>query len=56
MTEQEIKRIMRDSKCPECLKELKRKHPNMLDCIFRHNNDEHLCDTAKEITKGEPTK
>lgn len=47
-SEQLIKVLVRKNECDKCLKKMIKKYPNMIDCIFRHNNDEHLCDKAKK--------
>lgn len=51
MNEQMIKDFMRDKICPNCLSLMIKEHPKMLDCAFRHNNDEHLCPKANRLKK-----
>ena len=51
MTEQQIKEFMNEKICPKCFKKLKKKNPHMIDCAFRYNNDEHLCDKANRLKR-----
>lgn len=41
--EQLAKQFVRKNICPKCLEQMKKDNPKMIDCAFRHNNDEHLC-------------
>lgn len=41
--EQLAKQFVRENICKECLERMLKSNPKMLDCAFRHNNDEHLC-------------
>lgn len=41
--EQLAKQFVRENICPKCLEQMKKDNPKMIDCAFRHNNDEHLC-------------
>lgn len=50
--EQLLKKVLREHECPLCLKQMMDKYPKMLDCIFRHNNDEHLCKRAEKYMEG----
>lgn len=49
--EQRLKVLVRKNDCTNCLKKMKKEHPNMIDCIFRYNNDEHLCEKAEKYEK-----
>lgn len=46
--EQLLKKLVSEHECPLCMKMMREEHPNMIDCAFRHNNDEHLCDKAEK--------
>lgn len=46
MNEQERKAFVRKNYCPKCLEKMKKENSQMIDCAFRHNNDEHLCEYA----------
>lgn len=50
--EQLLKKLVSEHECPLCMKMMRKKHPNMIDCAFRHNNDEHLCDKAEKYKAG----
>ena len=41
--EQLAKQFVRENICPKCLEQMKKDNPKMIDCAFKHNNDEHLC-------------
>lgn len=41
--EQLAKQFVRENICPKCLEQMKKDNPKMIDCAYRHNNDEHLC-------------
>ena len=51
MTEQQIKKYMAKFVCPRCVDNMKYNNPNMIDCAYRQNNDEHLCKKAKGYEK-----
>ena len=50
--EQLLKKLVREHECPLCLKRLAEEYPKSLGCIFRYNNDEHLCDRAEKYMEG----
>lgn len=52
MTSNEKKEYVRKHHCSKCLKKMFKNHPKMLDCIFRHNNDEDICFDLKEWKGG----
>lgn len=47
-----LKKLVREHECPLCLKQMMDEYPKMLDCIFRHNNDEHECERAEKYMEG----
>lgn len=50
--EQLLKKLVREHECPLCMKRLAEEYPKSLGCIFRCNNDEHLCDRAEKYMEG----
>ena len=54
--EQWLKVTVRANDCDDCLKRMQEENPNMLDCPFRHNNDEHLCKHAEKYKEWEEYK
>lgn len=37
------KQFVRSNICEKCMPKMLEANPKMIDCAFRHNNDEHLC-------------
>lgn len=46
-----LKSIVRNHHCKKCLERLFKKYPNSYGCIFKYNNDEHLCSYAHRYYK-----
>lgn len=50
--EQLLKKLVSEHECPLCMKRLAEEYPKSIGCIFRSNNDEHLCKKAEKYMEG----